>query len=98
MTSAFIPEHEVYGLLSAVGIGTPRHWFVEDVDTLDDAPFEAGNPVVVKGIARDLWHKSDSGALAFCDFDRDAVAAMHMKMHENVGRHMIPFPFRVATT
>ena len=85
MTSAFIPEHEVYELLSAVGISTPRHCFIEDVQQLANAPFEAGEPVVVKGVARDLWHKSDSGALAFCDFDSDAIAAMHGRMQATVG-------------
>jgi acyl-CoA synthetase (NDP forming) len=86
MTSTFIPEHEVYGFLSAAGIDTPRHCFVDDEDRLADAPFEDGDPVVVKGIARDLWHKSDSGAFAFCHFDRDAVASMHRRMRENLGR------------
>jgi len=85
MTSAFIPEHEVYGFLSAVGIGTPRHCFIDDESKLDDAPFEDGDPVVIKGIARDLWHKSDSGALAFRDFDSDAIAAMHTSMRKRVG-------------
>jgi acyl-CoA synthetase (NDP forming) len=85
MTSAFIPEHEVYGFLSAVGIGTPRHSFIDDESKLADAPFEDGDPVVVKGIALDLWHKSDSGALAFCDYDSDAIAAMHTSMRERIG-------------
>ncbi len=86
MTSAFIPEHEVYGFLAAVGIGTPRHCFIDNESGLADAPFAAGAPVVVKGIARDLWHKSDSGALAFCDFDREAVAAMHTSMRDKLGQ------------
>ena len=85
MTSIFIPEHEVYGFLSAVGIGTPRHCFIEHEDRLAEAPFDDGTPVVLKGIAHDLWHKSDSGALAFCDFDRDAIAELHARMRERVG-------------
>jgi succinyl-CoA synthetase beta subunit len=85
MTSTFIPEHEVYGYLSGVGIGTPRHCLVHDESEIAAAPFEAGEPVVVKGVARDLWHKSDAGALAFCDFDRDAIAALHGSMRERVG-------------
>ena len=80
MTSAFIPEHEIYGLLSRVGIKTPRYYFVDDDSKVADAPFASGDPVVIKGIARDLWHKSDNGALAFCDFDVDAVSAMHNSM------------------
>ena len=85
MTSAFIPEHEVYGYLSAVGMKVPRHFLADDESRIPDAPFEEGEPVVVKGLARDLWHKSEYGALAFCDFDSGAVAAKHSEMHEKVG-------------
>jgi acyl-CoA synthetase (NDP forming) len=85
MTSAFIPEHEVYGLLAGVGIKTPRFCFVDDDSKVADAPFAAGDPVVIKGIARDLWHKSDHGALAFCDFDADVVREMHSDMSARVG-------------
>jgi acyl-CoA synthetase (NDP forming) len=85
MTSAFIPEHEVYGYLSAVGMKVPRHFLADDESKVADAPFEEGEPVVVKGLARDLWHKSEYGALAFCDFDSGAVAAKHSEMHEKVG-------------
>ena len=80
MTSAFIPEHEVYGILSRVGIKTPRYCFVDDDSKISDAPFARGESVVIKGIARDLWHKSDHGALAFCEFDVDAIGAMQRNM------------------
>ncbi len=86
MTNAFIPEHEIYGLLSTVGIRTPRSYFVDDDNKLADAPFANGDPVVIKGIARDLWHKSDHGALAFCDFDIDTVRQTYCSMSEGVGR------------
>jgi acyl-CoA synthetase (NDP forming) len=86
MTSAFIPEHEIYQLLSRVGIKTPRHCLVDDESSVADAPFASGDPVVIKGIARDLWHKSDHDALAFCDFDIDAVRALHNRMAARVGR------------
>jgi acyl-CoA synthetase (NDP forming) len=86
MDSAFIPEHEIYQVLSAVGIKTPRHFFVDDEDKLTDAPFACGEPVVIKGVARDLWHKSDHGALAFCEFDHDAIAAACQDMAARVGR------------
>ena len=84
MTPAFIPEHEVYGYLSAVGINTPRHFFADDEHSIAEAPFEHGAPVVVKGIARDLWHKSDSGALAFCEFDAGSVRSQYVDMRERV--------------
>ena len=85
MTSPFIPEHEIYGLLSRVGIKTPRYCFVDDDSKVVDAPFASGDPVVIKGIARDLWHKSDYGALTFCNFDVDAVRAMYGSMSVCVG-------------
>ena len=85
MTSAFIPEHEVYGFLSAVGIRTPRHYLACDESKVAEAPFARGEPIVVKGIARDLWHKSENGALAFCNFDAERVAAMHGSMRGQVG-------------
>ena len=86
MTSAFIPEHEVYRLLSRVGIKTPRYCFADDESKVADAPFASGDPVVIKGIARDLWHKSDNAALAFCEFDVEAIRAMHRSMSVRVGR------------
>jgi acyl-CoA synthetase (NDP forming) len=86
VTSSFIPEHEVYGFLAAVGIGTPRHCFIDHEDQLADAPFDNGDAVVIKGVARDLWHKSDADALAFRDFDRDAIATMHAGMREKLGQ------------
>ena len=85
MTSAFIPEHEVYGFLSAVGIKTPRHFLADHESRVAQAPFAAGDPVVIKGVARDLWHKSDAGALFFRDFDVDEVTAMHKEMQSRLG-------------
>ncbi len=86
MASVFIPEHEVYGLLSSVGIRTPRHFFAGEENAIADAPFHDGEAVVVKGIARDLWHKSENAALAFCDFDSDTVAEIHGNMRLQVGQ------------
>jgi len=86
MINTFIPEHEVYGLLSTVGIKTPRYCFFDHQSKLAGAPFAVGDPVVVKGLARDLWHKSDQGALAFCDFDPDAVEVMAGRMRERIGK------------
>jgi acyl-CoA synthetase (NDP forming) len=84
MTSTFITEHEVYEFLSATGIKTPRYCFADDESKISDTPFATGDPVVIKGIARDLWHKSENNALAFCDFDSAAVAAIHSEMREKL--------------
>ena len=86
MTGTFIAEHDVYAFLASAGIKTPRHCFVTDEDELAEAPFAPGDPVVVKGIARDLWHKSDVGALSFRDFDAVEIAALHRRMRDDLGR------------
>ncbi len=86
MTNTFIPEHEVYEFLSVVGIKTPRYCFIDDKSEVVPTPFSAGDPVVVKGIARDLWHKSEAGALAFCDYDADTVGALYSRMREQVSQ------------
>ena len=88
MTSAFIPEHEVYGFLSAVGIKTPRHFLLDDEGKAADAPFAAGEPVVIKGIASDLWHKSDAGALFFDEFDVGGLTTLHDKMRAQIGEKL----------
>ena len=85
MTSAFIPEHEVYDYLSAVGVKTPRYYLVDHESSVAEAPFAVGDPVVIKGIARDLWHKSDAAALYFRDFNVDEVTALHDRMRARVG-------------
>ena len=85
MTSAFIPEHEVYDYLSAVGVKTPRYYLVDHESSVAEAPFAVGDPVVIKGIARDLWHKSDVAALYFRDFNVDEVTALHDRMRARVG-------------
>ena len=72
--------------MSAVGIKTPRYYFADHESRVADAPFANGDPVVIKGMAQDLWHKSDAGALAFCDFDVDTVEAMHNRMRGQLGQ------------
>ena len=85
MTQTFVPEHEVYEHLTAVGIKTPRHVFCRDEEDIADAPFAIGQPVVIKGVASNLWHKSDEGALAFCDFAVDVARSLQRRMAEQVG-------------
>lgn len=69
MMAAFVHEFEAYALLTQAGLPPPRHGRVGDA-----LPFNSGEPVVVKGIARDLWHKTEAGAVHFLGFDAARVA------------------------
>ncbi|MBK8789792.1 MAG: hypothetical protein IPO28_06360 [Holophagaceae bacterium] len=63
--TGFLHEGRAYGLLAAAGLRVPRHGFLE----AGPLPFAAGEPIVLKGIADQLWHKSDRGAVHFGPFE-----------------------------
>jgi len=83
MKQTFIPEYQVYELLTEVGINTPRWQFIQD--DFSHLDFQQGEAVVVKGMADDLWHKSDNGALKFCDFDETQIKQLHAQIQQNLG-------------
>lgn len=86
MPSSFIPEHTIYSLLSKVGINTPKHCFIENFDELNNKLFSNGQAVVIKGIADELWHKSDNNALHFCDYDISAIDKLVSNMQKGVSQ------------
>jgi len=80
MKKQFVPEHQVYSFLSEVGINVPRHRLLSSVEDITDLPFGIGEAVVLKGVGMDLWHKSDCGAVHFCEYEADRVAGIHRDM------------------
>ena len=57
-------EHEVYGILSTVGVDTPRCAFVRDPAEVTEAllaPF--GNAVMIKTVSRDMAHNQRYGGV-----------------------------------
>ena len=72
--TAFVGEAEAYDLLARAGLHPPRRGLVSGI-----LPFVAGEPVVLKGLGEEVWHKSELGAVQFLDFDRSLVA------HESAG-------------
>lgn len=62
--SAFVCESVAYELLAQAGITPPRHGLIGGA-----LPFSPGEPVVLKGLGEELWHKSELGAVRFLDFD-----------------------------
>jgi len=86
MLNKFIPEFEIYNLLQQAGIKTPKHSVIYNTDDCNNTCFNNGDPVVLKGMADELWHKSDNGALAFCDFSIAEVQQRHIEMSAHVNK------------
>lgn len=82
-TTGFLHEGRAYGLLAAAGLRVPRHGFLE----AGPLPFKAGEPIVLKGIADQLWHKSDKGAVHFGPFDAETLKAEAAAMQARVPEH-----------
>ncbi len=76
----FIHESAVYKLLNEFGINTPTFFTLDGHTSLKDAPFKEDQEVVLKGIANDLWHKSDAGVLFFEKFNAKKIEELHQKM------------------
>ncbi len=81
--TGFLHEGRAYGLLAAAGLRVPRHGFLE----AGALPFSAGEPIVLKGIADQLWHKSDRGAVHFGPFEVEALKAEAVAMRQRVAEH-----------
>jgi acyl-CoA synthetase (NDP forming) len=75
----FVHEAEAYALLLRAGLRPPRHG-VEG----GSLPFETGEPVVVKGLAENVWHKSEFGAVHFLPFERKSVLDEFTGMHHRL--------------
>ena len=82
-TTEFLHEGRAYDLLAAAGLRVPRHGFLES----GPLPFTPGEPVVLKGIADQLWHKSDKGAVHFGTFDLPALQTEAAAMRQRVAEH-----------
>lgn len=78
--TGFVGEAEAYGLLARAGIQLPRHALTSD-PLMDFAP---GEPVVLKGLGDELWHKSELGAVKFMSFDGAEVVAAAETMRSRV--------------
>lgn len=77
--SAFLPESSAYALLARAGLQPPRHAVADG-----PLPFTPGEPVVLKGLADGLWHKTEVGAVRFLDFEPATVSATVTTMRTRV--------------
>lgn len=77
--AAFVGEAEAYALLQRAGLPPPRHG-VEG----GPLPFETGEPVVVKGLGENVWHKSELGAVHFLPYEKLSVRAELQRMRSRL--------------
>ncbi len=84
--AGFLHEAACYGLLSRAGLHPPKHGWLGSV-----LPFAEGEPVVVKGIAEGLWHKSEMGAVRFLSFDGEALDSAGKEMRARVEAEGYPW-------
>ena len=86
-TVRFIPENDVYQILSAQGIPVPRHMFYRGESLISKWIFQEGDPIVIKGIAENLWHKSDAGALRFAAYSDSTIRKAHEEIQATLKPH-----------
>jgi acyl-CoA synthetase (NDP forming) len=79
-TSTFIHEVRAYELLAQAGLGDRRLGLVRTEADVARLPFKAGDRVVLKGVAEDVWHKSDIGLVKFETFEPARIWAMAQAM------------------
>lgn len=80
--SAFLCESEAYELLARAGIRPPRHGIVGGF-----LPFTPEEPIVLKGLGDELWHKSELGCVRFLPFDPARLTQEAAAMRERVDAH-----------
>jgi acyl-CoA synthetase (NDP forming) len=80
MSSTFINEVKAYEWLNQAGLGERRQGLVRTEADVAALPFKAGDRVVLKGVAQDVWHKSDLGLVRFESFDPARVWALAQEM------------------
>ena len=86
---SFFPEHDAYALLIEAGILPPRHAIF--TSSASDLPFASAEPIVLKGLGDELWHKSELGCVRFLPFDPDRLAYEAAAMRERVEANHHPW-------
>lgn len=70
---SFVVENEIYDLLAQVEIKPPLFHIVKSEKDIALSPFTEDTELVIKGIALDLWHKSDLGLVQFHKFEKNKI-------------------------
>lgn len=87
MSQSFIHEIRAYELLSQVGLTINPWGVVKESSDIAKLGFKAGDPIVIKGTAIDVWHKSDLGLVKFGEFSEAVVREHHETMKATGSQH-----------
>jgi acyl-CoA synthetase (NDP forming) len=82
-----VPEYKAKELLAPLGISFPASKFAASADDAVAAAEAIGYPVVMKGQAAALGHKSDAGAVLLNLKTADEVRAAFGRMYDNVAAY-----------
>lgn len=83
-----LTEPETKALLRACGISTTEDVVARSVDEAVTTAQRTGYPVVLKGVCRDLVHKSEAGAVKLALHDADAVRAAWHDIAGGIAAHL----------
>jgi len=83
-SNLFIHETAVYELFNSYGLSTPTYAILKSESDIPQLPFEKGESVVVKGLGKNLWHKSDEGALHFIEYSREKIKQVFNTIQSNL--------------
>jgi len=83
----FIDEVRAYELMKSVGLRVPRHSLILGPSNLAELPFETGEAVVLKGVVKGVWHKSDLGLVRFGSYDPRWVQGIADDMRRSSANH-----------
>jgi acetyl-CoA synthetase (ADP-forming) len=81
-----LTETEAKALVRIAGVGSPEGAPASDAESAVQAAARIGYPVVLKGVSRDIVHKSDVGAVRLDLRDAGAVRAAYGEIEANVWR------------
>lgn len=84
-------EHEVYTILTGLGLAVPVHIVVTDPKQIDDALLSRfqGKKIVLKVISADVSHKAKAGGVKVASKETETVRVMYEDMARNFIRHGI---------
>jgi acyl-CoA synthetase (NDP forming) len=85
--STFIHEAQAYDWLEQAGLGGVRRGLVRSAADVAGLPFQPGEKVVIKGVAVDVWHKSDLGLVRFESFEPERIRAIAAEMETLAAPH-----------
>jgi acyl-CoA synthetase (NDP forming) len=80
MNSPFLSEAEAYTVLQRAGWHVPRHAPLAAAARV----FTVGEPIVLKGLGDEVWHKSELGAVSFMPFEPAALTTSAAAMRARI--------------